>query len=86
MPDLRETLAKRLSEIVWTARHTPSPPGTPYCDAQFSEYWVLADECIRQMEWARFRIARKWSDTEGSGTDHDAALNTLEDQWNHPCC
>jgi hypothetical protein len=53
MPDLREQLGQRLFEVVLQARHRQVDLNTPYCEAQKTEYWDLANECIRQMEWTR---------------------------------
>lgn len=65
MSDLREQLANRLFDVVQVARHRQLDPGTLYSKAQFTEYKDLADECIRQMEWARGLVPRCEFDCKG---------------------
>lgn len=65
--DLRDQLAHHLFDIVYAARHRPLAPGTLYSEAQFTEYKDLADECLRQMEWARTETC----------AENEAALSTF---------
>lgn len=51
---LREELSRRLCSLVWGAPHMPYA-NEPVCSEQDRAvtWGDLADECIRQMEWAR---------------------------------
>ena len=83
MSDLREQLANRLFEVVWKARHRQIDPGTPYSEAQFTEYKDLADECIRQMRWARHSY--RWANPDGmewdNGMDPTEDVSLAPDYW-----
>ena len=88
MSDLREKLAGRLFDVVQKARHAPIDPATMYVDAQWTEYAALADECIRQMEWAREAAlvsvsepGRDWAENRREHPDRYPSLTSAPDDW-----
>ena len=50
--DLREQLARRIFDIIWKG-NPPPVDLEPIADLKGTSYGKLADECIRQMEFAR---------------------------------
>ena len=59
---LREELARRLARICET-------------EEDWGLYTTQADECIRQMEWARTRHGEKWEGDGRDGTRHIVDLD-----------
>jgi hypothetical protein len=50
---LRREIALTLGRAAWSATQPSPPAGTIYTQEQFAMWLAAADECIRQMEWAR---------------------------------
>jgi hypothetical protein len=85
---LREAIGKRLYEIGNFMRDPIVIPDTPEWEVSGSmnrECWrKLADECIRQMEWARHECCFEWAGTPDEVTlagSRDAILRIAPDDW-----
>ena len=83
MPDLREQLARRIFDIIWKG----NPPVDrvsiePVADLKGTSYGKLADECIRQMEWAREQPREALRAVQGAD-DHDGQYDGCSLCWYH---
>ena len=69
---LREELAERLYTAYWKPTQLLVSkdiyPFSKQDEAEKRAWLSAADECIRQMEWARMEVAKAWDQAEGSGT------------------
>jgi hypothetical protein len=83
MSDLRETLALRLRHVTYANGFGVNPAGSV---DEFGR--ILADECIRQMEWAREATlvsvsepGRDWAENRREHPDRYPALTTAPPDW-----
>jgi hypothetical protein len=81
--DLREQLKRRLDKVYHT--HLPLEPHDIFI--QVAGIGAVADECIRQMEWARHECPFEWAGTPDPITkagSADAILSIAPDGWTPP--
>lgn len=78
MADLREQLAQRLAAVVPTSNYGAE---LDLRKVQEKFYGALADECLRQMEWARHECSTGPGDSEGVELDFDQPLTLAPEDW-----
>lgn len=83
MDDLREKLAERFADI-FLARYGDGSPYATLNTWQREKWLEMADECIRQMEWARHECPFEWAGTPDPVTkagSPDAILTPAPPDW-----